>query len=129
MALAKLELKAMFVMKLLALSVPVVAASAILGTTWMVYQGRATPKRQPAAAPAHTTPIVAANKPKEPPPNKSERDVRADRAKSQDNLRRIGAAMHKFHDRYHHLPTAAIYSKDGRPAFTELAGRHSSLSR
>jgi hypothetical protein len=51
--------------------------------------------------------IAEAGQPKE--------DGAAERALSRDNLHRIGRAMHAFHDIYNHLPTPAIYGKDGQP--------------
>jgi serine/threonine protein kinase len=39
----------------------------------------------------------------------------ADKMKSQNNLRQLGLAMHHYNDAYSHIPSHAIYSKDGKP--------------
>jgi RNA polymerase sigma factor (sigma-70 family) len=39
----------------------------------------------------------------------------ADRARVATNLKAIAKAMHQYHDLHDTLPTAAIYSKDGKP--------------
>jgi RNA polymerase sigma factor (sigma-70 family) len=39
----------------------------------------------------------------------------AARTLSANHLRQIGLAMHNYHDVYAHFPTAAIYSKEGKP--------------
>src|SRR5439155_2486972 len=44
-----------------------------------------------------------------------QRDVAADRVRSQNNLKQIGLAIIKYHDANGHFPTAAIYSKNDKP--------------
>jgi prepilin-type processing-associated H-X9-DG protein len=39
----------------------------------------------------------------------------ANRTKDANNLKHIALAMHTYHDRFGHLPAAAICSKDGKP--------------
>jgi hypothetical protein len=43
------------------------------------------------------------------------RDVKGDRARSQENLHRIGLAMHNFYEKHNHFPVAAIYGKNNQP--------------
>jgi serine/threonine protein kinase len=39
----------------------------------------------------------------------------ADKMKSQNNLRQLSLAMHHYNDTFSHIPSHAIYSKDGKP--------------
>jgi uncharacterized protein (TIGR03067 family) len=39
----------------------------------------------------------------------------AQRTMSQNNLKQLALAVHNYHATYRHLPTAAIYGKDGKP--------------
>jgi RNA polymerase sigma factor (sigma-70 family) len=60
----------------------------------------------------------AAEPPREPAERAETDDAVTDavrRAQSANNLRQIGIALHNYEAQYGHLPTPAIYGKDGKP--------------
>ncbi len=72
--------------------------------------GAAGPPQAGAAAPAGQPGPAGAGAEKVDPADEALLQV-----KSESNLKRIGLALHAYHDTYKHLPTPAIYSQDGKP--------------
>jgi hypothetical protein len=115
-ALVKGELKAMLLSKLLTATMVIITTSGVIGTSWVVYQGRSALQDPAAGVRSNTALAMANDEPKaQTAQNPNGRDIDSDRARSQSNLRQIGAAIHKYHQFYQHLPSAAVYGKDGRP--------------